>query len=354
MVKTVLKTLFISPRKTRSALLTSFLFFGFLLFGCSPEPQESLEAIQLAGKTMGTTYHITLVVEPEKRPLIDVIQLQNDVDEQLKLINQQMSTYIPDSELMQLNAAPVDEWLYISEPLRQVLVLAQEISRKSDGAFDVTVGPLVTLWGFGPAKRDGAPSQEEIDQLRTRVGYQFFEITGHQLRKERDIWIDLSAIAKGFGVDVVTDYLRERGFENLMVEIGGELRLHGVSPRGTPWRIAIEQPEALRGSVRKAIELTNMAMATSGDYRNYFEQDGKRFSHTLNPATGYPIDHRLVSVTVLASTAAEADAWATTINVLGPEEGMRIAEREHLAAYLIIKSDEGFVDAYSSAFEPYK
>lgn len=354
MVKTVLIFLLNLPRKTRSALLTSFLFFGVLLLGCAPAPNESPEVIQMAGKTMGTSYHITLVVEPEKRATIDPVQLQADVDEQLKLVNQQMSTYIPDSELMQVNAAPVNEWLYLSEPLRQVLVLSQDISRKSGGAFDVTVGPLVNLWGFGPEKREGAPSQHDIDQLRERIGYQFMEITGHQLRKERDIWIDLSAIAKGFGVDVVADYLLAQGFDNLMVEIGGELRLHGQSPRGTPWRIAIEQPEAMQGSVHKAIALSNMAMATSGDYRNYFEQDGKRFSHTLNPSTGYPIDHRLASVTVLAPTAAQADAWATAINVLGPEKGMQVAEQEELAVYLIIKTDEGFVDNYSTAFEPYK
>ncbi len=352
-VNTVVKLLHGNPHKTRSALLASFLFFGLVLAGCTRGSGEP-ETLRLEGQTMGTSYHITIVAEPGKPLGEDSVALQADIDAQLVLINQHMSTYIADSELMLLNTAANDEWHYVSEPLREVLAISEKISRKSGGAFDITVGPLVNLWGFGPQKRDSLPSPEEIAAVKSRVGYQQLELVGHQVRKKADIWLDLSAVAKGYGVDWIASYLQERGFRHFMIEIGGELRLLGESPRGGPWRIAIEQPEILQASVRRVVSLTDAGMATSGDYRNYIEQDGKRYSHTLDPATGYPISHRLASVTVIAPTSAEADAWATALSVLGPEAGMALAEQEGLAAYMIIKVDDGFVDAYSTAFESYK
>jgi len=181
------------------------------------------------------------------------------------------------------------------------------------------------------------------------------ELREGQALKSTDIWLDLSAIAKGYGVDWIADYISREGINHYMVEIGGEIRVKGNNTKGAPWRIAIEQPSMMmQQSVHKAIALTNAGMATSGDYRNYFERDGRRYSHTIDPQTGYPIEHRLVSVTVIADTAAEADGWATAINVLGPEKGMEVANREKLAVYMIVKEDEGFSDRYSTAFEPYR
>lgn len=338
--------------KARSVLLTSFLFFWLLLSGCTPDAER--ETVQLEGETMGTTYHITLVAEEPNSLPADTTGLQTAIDAELQTINQHMSTYIPDSEIMLLNRAEVGEWHYVSEPLREVLEISAGISRKSGGAFDITVAPLVNVWGFGPKRHtDQRPSDAAIVDAKTFVGFQHLELTGHQVRKLVDLQLDLSAVAKGYGVDWIANFLDARGIKHYMVEIGGELRLKGLNAKGLPWRIAIERPEAWQGSVHKAIALTDCGMATSGDYRNYFEQDGKRFSHTIDPLTGYPIEHNLASVTVVAATSAEADAWATAINVLGPEKGMAIAQKENLAVYMILKDGDHFTDRFSEAFASY-
>lgn len=335
-------------------MLTSFLFFWtIVLAGCG---QAEREMVRLAGETMGTTYHITLVADEGKPLAVDTTALQAAVDAELQKINQHMSTYISDSELMRFNAADSGEWLDISKPLGEVLALSQQISERSGGAFDITVGPLVNLWGFGPTKKEEQiPDAAAIAAIKDRMGYTRLELREGQALKSTDIWLDLSAIAKGYGVDWIADYISRQGINHYMVEIGGEIRVKGNNTKGAPWRIAIEQPSMMmQQSVHKAIALTNAGMATSGDYRNYFERDGRRYSHTIDPQTGYPIEHRLVSVTVIADTAAEADGWATAINVLGPEKGMEVANREKLAVYMIVKEDEGFSDRYSTAFEPYR
>lgn len=339
--------------KTRLALLASFLFLCALLAGCQDQPLR--DHLQLEGSTMGTSYHITVVAAQGEQLDVAADELQAAIDEQLREINQSMSTYIPDSELMQFNQAPVGDWQALSVPLIEVLQISQRISAKSDGAFDITVGPLVDLWGFGP---QGAPQQvpeeSEITRAREHMGFEHLALNeAGQARKLADIRLDLSAVAKGYGVDVLSRYLESRGFEHFLVEIGGELRVKGFSPRGDQWRLGIEQPSLLHSGGRKTIELTDVAMATSGDYRNYYERDGQRYSHTIDPGTGRPIVHNLVSVTVLTDSTAEADAWATALNVLGPERAMELAEREGLAIYMIVKEDDGFADRYSPAFEPY-
>jgi thiamine biosynthesis lipoprotein len=343
-------TSYLQHPKTRPAMLASFFFLCVLLAGCSEQAER--DTVKLHGQTMGTTYNVTLVVD--NLHSVDQAELQTEIDTELQLINQHMSTYIADSEIMLLNAAAVNEWHYISEPMRQVLEISQTISRKSDGAFDITVGPLVDLWGFGPgAVQPSKPSDEALTSAKALVGFDALEVTGHQLQKTKAIRLDLSAVAKGYGVDWLAELLDKRGFEHYMVEIGGELRLKGFNARNQSWRIAIEQPDDWRGSIHTAIALTGVGMATSGDYRNYFEQDGRRFSHTIDPVTGYPIEHNLASVTVIASTSAEADAWATAMNVLGPEKGLAIANSENLAVYMIIKEGEGFTDRYSNSFTAY-
>lgn len=357
MVVKISLLLFCYPSSTtRPALLASFLFlkvslFLLLLSACSNE--KPLESARLAGETMGTSYHVTLVAEAGKT--LNAAELQKGIDAELKLINQHMSTYIPDSELMRFNAAPISEWQALSAPMQEVLQLSQLISEQSGGAFDITVGPLVDLWGFGPGKHmDKVPVATDIEAAKAIMGYRKLELAQAQARKLADIKLDLSAIAKGYGVDWIADFIARNGVNNYMVEIGGEIRVSGVNAKGKPWRIAIEQPSVLQQGVRKVIALSNVGMATSGDYRNYFEQDGKRFSHTINPVTGYPIDHALVSVTVIAKTSAEADGWATAITVLGPDAGMEIANRQKLAVYMIVKENNGFSDRYSTAFETYQ
>ncbi|WP_347329614.1 FAD:protein FMN transferase [Marinimicrobium locisalis] len=328
---------------------------GPLLTGCDWEAEATRDFERFSGNTMGTTYHVTVVAEEGASLSIDTDAIQRGLDRELAQINQQMSTYIEDSELMRFNRAPVGEWQALSEPLAAVLAVSRKVSERSDGAFDITVGPLVNLWGFGPeAEPEEVPTEAEILALRQQVGYRKLNLDGRRAKRLADIQVDLSAVAKGYGVDHVARWLEAQGVENYLVEIGGEVYLSGVSPRGDAWRIGVEQPTLLQEGGRMALALTDIGMATSGDYRNYYERDGKRYSHTLDPRTGRPIVHKLVSVTVLAKTTAEADAWATALNVLGPKAGMALAEREQLAVYMIVKANEGYEDRFSSAFEPYR
>lgn len=303
---------------------------------------------------MGTTYHLTVVPDDGVLPEEGVHQeLQTELDAILQAFNQIASTYIADSELSQLNAAPTGTWLPVGENLYDMLLIATEISVLSNGAFDITVGPLVSRWGFGPEARAAAPEEAEVAALLTQIGYQRLAIdfSAQQVQKQGDISLDLSAIAKGFAVDQVAAWLEYRGFSRYLVEIGGELKVAGASPRGGPWRLGVELPDALPGQVQRAVLVEAGAIATSGDYRNYYELDGKRLSHTIDPRSGYPVEHKLASVTVLADTAAEADAWATAFSVLGPERGLTLANELSLAAYFLSRGELGdFTVTMSDAF----
>ena len=332
-----------------------FLYLSLaVLVGCG---DDGLEHFKLSGQTMGTTYHITVL---EKDGLnTSPADIKVAVDKQLQGINQQMSTYLQDSELSKFNAAPVDSWLNVSTDLFDVLLLSLELGWLSSGAFDITVGPLVNLWGFGPGgldRKDAVPAAEDIATLLATTGFQSLEFnleTGN-VRKQRAIQLDLSAIAKGYAVDKIAELLNYAGFSDFMIEIGGELHLQGNSPRGGPWRIAIEQPdEGVQGRVQQAVNVSNVGMATSGSYRNFFQQDGKQYSHSIDPTTGYPVTHTLASVTVIADNAAYADGLATAITVMGPQAGMQMAEQQGFAVYMISKTKTGFEVSYSDAFTVY-
>ena len=336
--------------KRRVFLLSVFVFGVFVITACAEKP---LHAIKLSGSTMGTSYHIT-VVDPEKKA--EIAALQKRVDSRLQQLNQMMSTYVADSELMQFNRAPVGEAMAISPELFHVLLQSMEISWISGGAFDVTVGPLVNAWGFGNTGHDDrVPVDAELQALLENTGFQHLELNlaDVQLVKKKPVQIDLSAIAKGYAVDQLASVLLESGHKDFMVEVGGELRLAGLSPKQKPWRIAIEEPSDMFGGVHKAISVTDKAVATSGDYRNYFEKNGVRYSHTISPVTGKPITHNLASVTVIADEAAQADGLATAINVMGPKEGMQLAQQQDIAIYLLVKTETGFEAKYSDAFKPY-
>ena len=324
-----------------------FGVFLFLLSACSDEP---LESFKLSGTTMGTSYHITVVGQAS-----DASQLSQRIDFRLALLNQQMSTYIEKSELSRFNQLPPGEWQAVSPELFQVLLLSTEISWLTNGSFDITVGPLVDLWGFGPQHTDNIPSTEAIKSQLASIGFQHleFNLQGSRISKSKPVRLDLSAIAKGYGVDIIAKLLRSEGHQNFMVEIGGELYLSGLSPRNTPWRIAIEQPNSDSISVHRAINISNKAVATSGDYHNYVERDGVRYSHTIDPTTGRPVTHSLASVTVIDDDVATADALATAITVMGAEAGMALAKQQNLAIYLINKTEQGFDSQYSDAFKPY-
>jgi thiamine biosynthesis lipoprotein len=298
---------------------------------------------------MGTTYNVKVV-----GATVDQQQLAADIDARLLRINQLMSTYIPTSELSQFNDSPADVWFDVSAETQAVIELATEIATLSQGSFDITVGPLVNLWGFGPQQvPDNVPSAAAISDIRERVGFAHLQTRPGALRKDAALYVDLSAIAKGFAVDEIVRLLEAQGLSDYLVEVGGELRARGKNPGGQIWRVAIELPDARQRRPYQVVELADMSMATSGDYRNYFERDGMRYSHTIDPATGSPIRHNLASVTVLAESAARADALATAINVMGADRGLALAEAQDLAVFVILKQPDGFEAKHSAAFAPY-
>ncbi|MCG6943328.1 MAG: FAD:protein FMN transferase [Thiohalocapsa sp.] len=303
-----------------------------LLAGCGPREQT----LALAGSTMGTTWSVQV---PHPAADLDQAKLYEDISAVLEEVNGRMSTYQPSSELSRFNTATTTDWFPVSAELERLVATALAVSKATGGAFDVTVGPLVNLWGFGPEVHpDEIPPQADIDAARARVGWHRLHTRAAPpaLRKDRpDLYVDLSAIAKGHGVDRVAELLEGKGLTDYLVEIGGELRGRGVNAQGEPWRIAIERPDPGRRAALRVVALTDQAMATSGDYRNFFEVNGKRYSHTIDPATGRPVVHDLASVTVVAERCGDADAWATSLLVLGPQKGMALANKRGLATLFV-------------------
>jgi len=309
--------------------------------------------VRLAGATMGTTWHVTYVVEGESHGEGDIL---SGIERELESVNTAMSTYRPDSEISKFNKGKPGDWVNVTGSFYQVLSAALQVGRGSRGAYDVTVGPLVELWGFGPeASQDQVPDAVEIEALLSRIGQHKLRLDGEGVRvqKQVDLQLDFSSLAKGYAVDQVANWLEGQGIARYLVEVGGEMRLGGLSGRGDPWRVAIEQPEVASRSAAAALELTDASVATSGDYRNYFEADGQRYSHTINPRTGYPVAHELVSVTVVHPSAMMADAWATALTVLGPDEALAVAQEQGLAVYFIQRDGEEFVHSHSAAFQQY-
>ncbi len=308
----------------------------------------------VTGSTMGTSYSVKI---PQLPARLDRDALERDIAEILEAVNRQMSTYRPDSELSRFNAGAPGTWIGVSPDTLAVVTEALRISRLTEGAFDPTVGPLVDLWGFGPGDSPQVvPAAERIETARRRIGHRHVRTKAAppSLGKDRrDVQVDLSGIAKGFGVDKVAEHLERIGIDYYLVEIGGELRGRGYSPRGDTWRVGIERPVAAPGRVQRVVRLGGRALATSGDYRIFFERDGSRYSHIINPRDGWPVNHGLASVTVVAPTTLQADALSTALMVLGPEVGLALARREEIAAFFIAKTDGGFVERVTPTFAPY-
>lgn len=325
----------------------------FLLTACFPAKEPgSAQEFHLAGQTMGTTYNIKIV---GKESDYDLTALQADIDVALVQVNNEMSTYQPDSEITLFNKSAGDKPLAISSGFRTVLAEALRLGEISNGLLDVTVGPLVNLWGFGPDyKPEKVPSEEALNGARQRIGLAKIILNEQGLSKTQpDVYLDLSTIAKGWGVDVVADLLESKGITNYLVEIGGEMRLKGFKANGTLWHIAVEKPITTERSVHQVVVPQNNAVATSGDYRNYIEVDGKRYSHIIDPATGMPIDHKLVSVTVIHPSSMTADGLSTAIMVMGPDKGLAFAQEHELAVMMIVKTDNGFEEINTVKFMPY-
>ncbi len=310
---------------------------------------------ELSGQTMGTSWHVQVVHRARDNKLDETGTAITTALEHLdKGI---FSTYAADSELSRLNATAVGKPLAVSRELLEVLLLARTINKQSFGTFDITVGALVNLWGFGPQPSTGVPDDKAIAAALKHLGADQYEIDARAstVTRTADITIDLSAIAKGYAVDRIAELLQAAGYTSYLVEIGGEVRVQGWREPEKGWVIAIESPQA--GPQTPIARIDNhgaaFAMAGSGDYRNFFEKDGKRYSHEIDPHTGKPIDHTLAAVTVLADTDAEADAWATAMMVLGPEAGPLLAEKRGMAVYFIVRKGEGFETSHTVGFEPY-
>ncbi len=335
-------------------VLFSILLSCVLLLAACGDAADSDDTIVITGPTMGTTYAVKLYdVDGD----VEIGALESEIDDLLERINNQMSTWRPDSELSRFNKSTDPDWFPVSAETAYVVDAAQTISALSTGAFDVTVGPVVNLWGFGPDRSNAEPpSEQQIEAAMKRVGYRQLavRISPSALRKQNpDMYVDLSAIAKGFAVDELARLLDARHIASYLVEIGGELRAHGSKPDGSPWKVAIEQPLPGERTAQSVVALRDAAIATSGDYRNYLEKDGRRYSHTINPRSGRPIAHALASVSVITASAMRADALATAIMVMGPEEGYRLAVREALAVQLIIRSGDRFRVLATPGFESY-
>ena len=345
------------PLRVRVLLILSavvLVWASFTLYG--EEPERS--TLEVTGKALGTTWSVKLassgLTPDQDRATAREIALR------IGRVDALMSTWQPESQLSQWNASRSTEPVPVAAETLAVFDIARAVSEASGGAFDVTVGPLVQAWGFGSEGRKQPPDPVLLAQLRSRVGYQQLEIdleAGTLAKRRAELEADLSAVAKGFAVDEVGRGLESLGHASYLVEIGGELRARGTHLDGEPWRVAIETPNPGGRSIHKVVELRELSMATSGDYRNYYEVEGRRISHTIDPRTGAPIEHRLVSVTVLHPEAAWADAWATALNVLGPEAGYELAVAQDLAAYLILRSATGAEDDYeirmTPRFEPF-
>lgn len=319
-----------------------------LLVGCDkPAP----EPLSLAGPTMGTSYLVKLSALPDG---VTMAVVRSEVALTLERVNQEMSGWIADSELARFNRDAASDWFPVSAETAKVVTEAGRISTLSGGAFDVTVSPLINLWGFGTTQRNQPePEQQALEAARAHVGYHKLIVrTSPPAFKKLDpaLTLNLAAIAKGYGVDAVAAALDGLGITDYLVEVGGEVYGKGQRPDGRPWQIGIERPTFSSRTVQRVVSLTGRAMATSGDYRNFRDIGGRRVSHTIDPRTGRPISHRLASVTVIAASCMEADGLATALMVLGPEAGLALADREGIAALLIVRDVDGFTEHESAAF----
>ncbi|MBP5570367.1 MAG: FAD:protein FMN transferase [Prevotella sp.] len=323
-------------KRSKKRLSLQLGFLTFLIIGTILiiKHQHNMPYQHNRGSVFGTFYNITYQCDND---------LQKEIEAELKKVDQALSMFNQESIISKINR---NEKVELNEMFLQVINLAQKVSQDTDGAFDITVAPLVNAWGFG-FKTGAKPSGVSIDSLMNTVGYKKISLKGRQLIKEnKNTMLDCSAIAKGYGSDVVAAFLRKRGIENYMVEIGGEVVTQRISEKRVPWRIGVTKPTDdslnVENELQTVLNVTNKAMATSGNYRNFYYKDGKKYAHTIDPKTGYPVQHSLLSATVLADNCATADAYATSFMVMGIEKAKGVLERHpELMAYFIYTDKNG-------------
>lgn len=322
------------------------------------DPPSPPDLLILSGQTMGTTYEIRIAGPGLDKDLRK--RVADETERRLLEIDQWMSNWNPDSEIARFNAHRATSDFPIARETAEIVSLGLQLTNWSGGAFDLTVGPLVALWGFGYRPSiEANPTDEEIAELRKRVGSGMIRVglggedaSPFLAKNDPEVELDLSAIAKGYGVDHVAEGLDDLDLENYLIEIGGELRASGSRPGGGPWRVAIERPQVEGRAIQSVIELSDRAMATSGDYRIFYVENGKHVSHTIDPRTGRPVENGPASVTVLAGTATEADAWATTLMVLGERDGLSLASHHDIAAMVLLRMEDGTISERRNALFP--
>lgn len=305
--------------------------------------------IHIQDQTMGTIYNIKIV---QTSQAIDKKELKKQINAKLKHINKLMSMFDNTSEISTFNNTTNTDWFKISPETLEVIKEAFNIYEISNHSYDITIAPLVNLWNFGVNRTFNQfkiPDKSQIEKIKQHVGMHFIHINEDQLMIKKlipTVSIDLSSIAKGYAVDYIANFLKSLGLNRFMVEIGGEVYAIGTNQNNEEWKIGIETPTTeynVKQSVQKVIKLNGMAIATSGNYRNYFEKDGIRYTHIINPITGYPITHKLASVSVIDNKCVRADALATALMLLGENDGFEIAQKNKIMAYFIIKTNDGFI-----------
>lgn len=336
-------------------MLLRYLFLGLValqLAACSHDAR----VLSFGGEVMGTTYSIKVVeggsVDFNDEGLSELTQ--RSVVQALDQVDSALSTYKTQSELMRLNRAMPGAEFEMGEEMREVTLLSLNILEASGGYFDPSIGPLVSAWGFGAESSSVAPDEQEVALLLSKAGMRSLEVEDSvRVRKVADGFIDYSAIAKGYGVDRAAQALESIGFTNFLVEVGGEVRVLGTNSSGEAWRLGIEQPDILGRKAYNVAHLKDVSMATSGDYRNFIEGSEGRYSHTIDPKTGYPVSSEIASVSVVMKDCASADAWATALLAMGRERALEYAERKNLAAFFIFREDDGFSSHASKQMQQY-
>lgn len=338
----------------RAALLGACVLFSGCDSATTPATPASTATV-LDGKTMGTFWRVSVigVDEAKAQALRAKVQAQLDADDRL------LSTWKNDSALMRFNHATDTRPWPVSEAMADIVTLSLRIGAKTHGAMDITVGPLVNLWGFGPDKQPVAtPDAQAIAAAKARTGLQHLQVinqSGRQfLQKDiPDLFVDLSTVGEGYAADHLARLMEQEGISRYLVSVGGALVSRGMNGEGKPWRVAIQKPTDRENAVQAIVDINGHGISTSGSYRNYYELDGKRISHVIDPQTGQPITHKLVSVTVIAPTALEADGWDTGLMVLGPEKAQQVVREQGLAVYMIVKEGEGFKTWMSPLFRTF-
>lgn len=286
------------------------------------------------GFIFGTIYHITYQSD---------VNYQKEIEAELQKVDNSLSPFNKTSIISRINR---NEDVKVDNLFAEVFQLAEKISKETDGAFDITVAPMVNAWGFG-FKTGNPPTKQTVDSLRAIVGFQKVTLEEEHVKKQNPhIMLDCSAIAKGYGSDIVARFLKKKGIQNFMVEIGGEIVVNGNSEKQVPWRVGINKPtdDSLNTNqeLQDVINVTDIAMATSGNYRNFYYKNGKKYAHTIDPKTGYPVQHNILSATVLAKNCATADAYATSFMVMGLDGAKKVLEKHpELDAYLIYSDEKG-------------